>query len=70
MVLSLSYPGWVSRPAFFFGRRVDSGGWTVWLTNTTQTQAGYAGQPGHAYTFPSTGSGQGRRGQRRGLGRG
>jgi hypothetical protein len=31
--------------------RVDGGGWSGWLTNTTQTQAGYAGQPDHAYTF-------------------
>ncbi|MFZ5919184.1 MAG: RHS repeat-associated core domain-containing protein [Chloroflexota bacterium] len=31
--------------------RVDGGGWSGWLTNTTQTQAGYEGQPGHAYSF-------------------
>jgi hypothetical protein len=35
--------------------RVDGGGWSGWLTNTTQTQAGYAGQPGHAYTFRARG---------------
>ena len=31
--------------------RVDGGDWTTWLTNTTQTQAEYVGEYGHAYAF-------------------
>jgi hypothetical protein len=40
------------------GSGQGGGGWGGWLTNTTQTQAEYVGQPSHAYTFPSTGSGR------------
>jgi hypothetical protein len=37
------------------GSGQGGGGWGGWLTNTTQTQAEYVGQPGHAYTFRARG---------------
>ncbi|MCR4408538.1 MAG: hypothetical protein NUW24_16725 [Anaerolineae bacterium] len=31
--------------------KVDDGGWTAWLTDTTDTEAVYSGELGHTYTF-------------------
>ena len=31
--------------------KVDDGGWTAWLTATTDTEAVYSGERGHLYTF-------------------
>jgi hypothetical protein len=36
----------------------DGGDWTRLLTDTQDTSYPFTGQPGHAYTFPSTGSGR------------
>jgi hypothetical protein len=36
----------------------DGGDWTRLLTDTQDTSYPYTGEPGHAYTFPSTGSGR------------